>query len=88
MITARNYRLMNDPVFRTLSDAMYVGMKAGKFTPTDIREALLCASLRIERDRPPDFTILESARARESRWSVLAADIQRSGKANREEDEG
>ena len=45
------YRMQNDPVFRNLAHAMYQGMKEGTFTPTDIREALLSASLRIEQER-------------------------------------
>ena len=58
-ISGPNYRLMNDPIFRHLSDAIYSGMKEGTFTPTDVREALVDASLRLERDRQVSLFILE-----------------------------
>ena len=41
----------NDPVFRSLADTMYEGMKNGTFTPTDVRQALFVASCRLENER-------------------------------------
>ena len=46
-----NHRYHNDPVFRHLADTFYTYMTDGTFTPTDVREALLVASLRIENER-------------------------------------
>ena len=46
-----DHRYRNDPVFKALADSMYAAMKAGTFTPTDVREALLVASLQIEAER-------------------------------------
>ena len=55
-------RYLNDPVFRNLVDTFSAGMNAGTFTPTDVREALLVASIRIENERmEPRFIPLETS---------------------------
>ena len=41
-------RYFEDPVFRSLVDTIHRGMKDGVFTPTDVRDALLVASIQIE----------------------------------------
>ena len=50
-------RYQNDPVFHTLVDTFYAYMRDGVFTPTDVREALLVASIRFEdrRNMEPRF---------------------------------
>lgn len=42
------YEYRNDPVFRQLTDMIYEQMKAGVFTPSDVRQALLAATVRLE----------------------------------------
>ena len=44
-------RLRDDPVFRQLHDTIYRGLVDGTFTPTDVREALVAASVRYEAER-------------------------------------
>ena len=45
-------RVLTDPVFKHLVETFHRGMKEYQFTPTDVREALLQASILIERERP------------------------------------
>ena len=47
----REERYQMDPVFNKLVEAFYDHMKKGLATPSDIREALLVASLKIENER-------------------------------------
>lgn len=44
-------RYSEDPVFRHLVDTLHQGMIENVFTPTDVREALLVASILIESKR-------------------------------------
>jgi len=44
-------RVSNDPVFHRLFHYLYEGMRQHQFTPTDVREALLQASVEIQRHR-------------------------------------
>ena len=47
----KDLRYFSDPVFRSLVDTILRGMRDGTFTPTDIRDALLVASIEIENER-------------------------------------
>lgn len=41
----------NDPIFRALVDMLYRAFRDGTYTPTDVRQAMVMASVKFERER-------------------------------------
>jgi hypothetical protein len=51
-------RYYNDPIFQRLVDSIYMQIREGSFTPTELREAAMLASIRYsERNLSPKMVI-------------------------------
>ena len=47
MMTAEE-RYLNDPIFHTLVDMIYIAIERKQYTPTEVRDAAMLASLKYE----------------------------------------
>ena len=45
-------RYMRDPLFHTLVESLYVIIKNGEMTPTEVREAAMLAAVKYEMELP------------------------------------